>query len=391
MDERRNRFRIIAMTIGSFLAFFTFGVVDVLKGSTLSSVLDEMQYSYSRGGFIVMAAYFGFVVSSLVTGFIADAGGKKTIIHLAALCFFGGIYSYASSYSFALFIVGFFLIGFACGSIELAANYIIIDVQRRSPGLYLNLLTSFYGLGCMLAPLYTGAMFRAGHSWRDVYLYSLFVPLALLAYFLIARYPKLDASSSPRTDFRALLKTAFTPTMCWVYVLNFSYVATEVCVATWLVEYFKVLHDTPIETGASWLALYYAGIMVGRFAGGFFVDRVGYVRSIAIAVAAAMLCILLGISGPFALAALLPASGLFLSIILPTATALVSTMGLANMGSILGLFFCFVGFGGMAGPWLAGLVNDWFGLRVGMGTAALFCAVMLVSLYQIKKGIAAKS
>ena len=65
MDERVNRFRIAAMTIGSFLAFFIFGVVDVLKGSTLSSVLEEMQFNYTQGGHIVMAAYFGFVVSTL--------------------------------------------------------------------------------------------------------------------------------------------------------------------------------------------------------------------------------------------------------------------------------------------------------------------------------------
>ncbi|MCC8165870.1 MAG: hypothetical protein LIQ31_06915, partial [Planctomycetes bacterium] len=56
MDNRTNRIRIIAMTIGAFLTFFTFGFIDVLKGSTLPAVLDEMGYSYSRGGVIVMAA-----------------------------------------------------------------------------------------------------------------------------------------------------------------------------------------------------------------------------------------------------------------------------------------------------------------------------------------------
>ncbi len=388
MDEQRNRFRIILMTLGAFFVFFTFGVIDVLKGSTLSAMLDEMQYNYSQGGFIVMAAYFGFVVAALATGFIADIAGKKAIVFIAALFYLGGIYSYAASHSIALFVPASFLIGFACGSAELAGNYIIIDVQRKSPGLYLNLLTSFYGLGCMLAPLYAGVMFRAGETWRNVYLYSLLVPFALLVYFLLAPYPKLDAPAAPRPGFGVLRKTAFTPVMRWMYLLSFSYVAAEVCIATWLVEYLRVLHDTPMESGSTWLAVYFGGIMVGRFVGGFFVDRAGYLRSIAIGIAASILCVLLGISGSPALTVLLPASGLFLSIILPTATAFVSTMGITNMGSILGLFFCFVGLGGMAGPWIAGLVNDWFGLRAGMGTAAFFCAVMLVSLHRIKKAAA---
>jgi len=385
MDNRTNRFRIIAMTIGAFLTFFTFGFIDVLKGSTLPAVLDEMGYSYSRGGVIVMAAYFGFCVASLVTGFIADIRGKKAVVVIACLFYIGGILSYAGAGSMALFIVAFFLIGFACGSAELAGNYIIIDVQRQNPGLYLNLLTAFYGLACMLAPLYAGQLFRAGYSWRDVYTYGLAVPVVLLAYILLARYPQVEGGGPSRLDFRELFRTAFTPTMRWVYVLNFSYVAAEVCIATWLVEYLRVMREMPIESGSTWLSVYFGGIMAGRFVGGFFVDRVGYIKSIAIAIVMCVVCIVVGILGPGHLVFSLAVTGLFLSIILPTATALVSTMGLKNMGAILGLFFFFVGLGGMAGPWIAGVVNDWLGLRAGMGTAAVFCVVMLVSLVRVKQ------
>ncbi len=385
MDNRTNRFRIIAMTIGAFLTFFTFGFIDVLKGSTLPAVLDEMGYSYSRGGVIVMAAYFGFCVASLVTGFIADIRGKKAVVVIACLFYIGGILSYAGAGSMILFIVAFFLIGFACGSAELAGNYIIIDVHRQNPGLYLNLLTAFYGLACMLAPLYAGHLFRAGYSWRDVYTYGLAVPVVLLVYILLARYPQVEGGGPSRLDFRELFRTAFTPTMRWVYVLNFSYVAAEVCIATWLVEYLRVMREMPIESGSTWLSVYFGGIMAGRFVGGFFVDRVGYIKSIAIAIVMCVVCIVVGILGPGHLVFSLAVTGLFLSIILPTATALVSTMGLKNMGAILGLFFFFVGLGGMAGPWIAGVVNDWLGLRAGMGTAAVFCVVMLVSLVRVKQ------
>ena len=391
MDDSAARRRILMMSLGSFLAFFIFGAVDVLKGSTLSAVLEEMQYSYSRGGLIVMAAYSGFVVASLVAGFIADVVGKKAIVLLAALFFLAGIFCYATSRTFSLFVVAFLCIGFACGSAELGGNYIIIDVQRKNPGLYLNLLTAFYGLGSMLAPLYSSVMFRAGQGWRDIYYYSLAAPILLLAYFLIFRYPDMGRARSARLDFGELFRTAFTPVMCWIYLLNFSYVAAEVCIGTWLVEYVRVMHGIPIEAGSTWLAFFFGGIMAGRFLGGFLVDRVGYLSSMLVAVVLCIVCVLGGISGPLPLACLLPAAGLFLSIILPTATAFVSTMKLKNMGAILGLFFCFVGLGGMAGPWIAGVVNDWLGLRAGMATAAAFCGVMLVSLLRIRKAVHDKS
>lgn len=385
MNENK-RTGVLAMTIGSFMAFFLFGMVDVLKGSTLSAVLEEMGFSYTTGGFIVMAAYFGFMTASLATGFIADYTGKKFIIILSALFFLAGIGSYSAARSLPLFFASFFLIGFACGAAELGANYIIIDVQRDKQGFYLNLLTAFYGLGSMLAPLYTREMFRAGLTWRETYKYSLLIPFALLVYFLVARYPKMGAERPAGLDFRALART-FAGPMVWVYALCFAYVATEVTIATWLVEYMKVVHNRPIETGNAWLAAYFFGIMAGRFAGGFFVDRVGYVRSMAIAVVLSLFCVLGGVYGPEGAAFLLPATGLFLSIILPTATALVSTMGLKNMGAILGVFFCFVGVGGMFGPWFAGVVNDRFGVRTGITTPALFCVMMLVSLLFITKAM----
>lgn len=386
MDNTHRR-RAALMTFGSFFAFFIFGVIDILKGSTLSSVLEDMGFTYSRGGLIIMSAYFGFVASSLATGFIADWAGKKLIIVIAALFYLAGIGGYAAAQSFWFFIAAFFFIGFACGSVELGANYIIIDVQRRNPGLYLNLLTAFYGLGSMVAPLYAGHMFRAGFGWRDIYAHSLLAPAALLAFFLIARYPDMPGSQPARLDFRELLRTAFTPTMCWVYALNVAYVATEVCIATWLIEYLKETRGLSVNVGANWLAVFFGGIMAGRFLGGFFVERAGYLRSMAAAVAGAAVCIVAGVYGPDGLAYLLPVTGLFLSIILPTATALVSTMGLKNMGAVLGLFFCFVGVGGMAGPWIAGVANDWLGLRAGMTTAAFFCAVMLVALARIRAGL----
>jgi Fucose permease len=384
-----NRTSIIATTIGTFLAFFTFGTYDVLKSTTISSILDEMQYSYSRSGLIILASYFGFVVASLLTGFIAETVGKKTIVFIAIICYLAGAYSYSSSQSLALFILASFFLGFAAGSTELGCMSIITNIHRHSPGLYLNLLTAFHGLGCMLAPLYAGAMFRAGFTWRNVYSYSIIVPLAVLLYFTFARYPKLDETAASRFDFRNILKTAFTPTMRWVYVLCCAYTATEVVIATWLVEYLRILHGVPIESASTWLSIYFGGIMAGRLVGGFLVERVGYMRSIAFAIIACIACILLGVSGTLTLAYLLPVTGLFLSIIFPTSLALVATLGFKNLGPIIGLFLCFVGVGGMIGPWIAGQVNDALGLNFGMGTAVLFCAIMLFALYRIKKSISA--
>lgn len=386
MTDSVNRRQAWMMTIGSFVAFFVFGVIDVLKGSTLSSVLEEMGFSYSLGGAIVMAAYFGFVVATLCTGVIADKGGKKLVLIIATIAYLIGVGGYAGAWSAWVFIFAFFCIGFGCGTVELGANFIIIDVQAKNTGRYLNLLATFYGVGSMLAPLYTSILFKAGYTWRDVYKFGLTMPALLLLYFLIFRYPKTTVTT-PANDcnFRELVKTAFTWEKCLLYILVFTYVASEVSLATWLVSFLKEMRDIPAASGTTWLAAYFAGIMIGRFIGSFIVEQLGYIRMMIIVGILSIITVALGVFGPRSMTFMLPLTGLFYAIVLPTATAVLSTIIKTNIGVILGLFFCFVGLGGMAGPWLQGVLNDYIGVKLGMLTPAMFSVLMLVCLFLIVK------
>lgn len=381
MDAITRR-RALIITIGSFIAFFLFGAVEAVKGPTLPALIGEMGYSYSAGGSIVTAAYLGFLIACLVTGYISDRVGRKAVVAIALLAYLAGIAGYASSTSFALFVASFFLVGFGGGAIELGCNHIIIDVQKK-PGMYLNLLAFFYGIGAMLAPLYAGGIMRAGGSWRDAYLYLLPATLFMLLFFAVARYPARPDAAANNPDFRAVARVAFTRRMLWVYVLVFAYVAAEIAMATWLVEYLEKFRNVPLDSSATWLSLFFAGIMAGRFVGSFFVERIGELRIMTACSLAALVCIAVGLAGPDSLVFLLPLTGLFFSIILPTAIAYVSKLHKENLGPLLGFLLCFIGVGGMAGPWAVGALNDAAGLRVGLGASAAFCLLITAALFML--------
>ncbi len=61
--------------IGSMLGYLLFGLFDSLKGSTLSSLLEEMNFNYSLGGTIVMGQYAGYFAATLFVGMLADRYG----------------------------------------------------------------------------------------------------------------------------------------------------------------------------------------------------------------------------------------------------------------------------------------------------------------------------
>jgi fucose permease len=166
--------------------------------------------------------------------------------------------------------------------------------------------------------------------------------------------------------------------MMLYYVVIAIYVAAEIGLASWLVEFLQQAKSQSVTLSTLFLSLFFGAITAGRFVGSFFVERVGYHKSVLTASAASVLCVVVGTFAPATLAFFIPLAGLFFSIIFPTITAAVSDLHQENVGTILGLLFTFAGIGGMLGPWTIGVFSDWLGIQTGFGMIAIFCVAMTV-------------
>jgi MFS transporter, FHS family, glucose/mannose:H+ symporter len=254
-------------------------------------------------------------------------------------------------------------------------------LHAAQKGKFLNLMSVMHGFGSMAAPLYAGFLLAAGYSWRLVYQGALVVVAIMVIYLLFARYPQeMETTKSEKVSFRRLAKVAFGGQMGWYYFLIAIYVATELGIASWIVEYLQTGKGLEVGLSTQMLSVYFGLMMAGRFLGSFFVERVGYLKVMLMASLAAVACIALGVFGPVQLFFFLPLTGLFLSIIFPTVTAAVSDQHTENQGAILGLLFTFAGVGGMVGPWMVGAASDLFGLQLGFGTSLLFAGLMSAAL-----------
>ncbi len=167
------------ITCGAFLAFFLFGFADNLKGPTFPTLLDDLDFSYSVGGTIVLGAYLGFLVATLLTGPLSDVAGKKVVIFIACGCLFVGMLGYSVVSAFWALAVAMTIIGLGMGALEVGGNLIIVDIHQQGKGRFLNLLAFFHGAGSMLAPLYAGRLLDAGVSWRSIYQSGILLVLLL--------------------------------------------------------------------------------------------------------------------------------------------------------------------------------------------------------------------
>lgn len=368
------------LTAAGFFSFFIFGFVDNLKGATLSSLLVDLDFSYAQGGSILFAAYLGFFIATLVAGVLADSLGNRMILILAGGLISAGILAFAAANGFWLLFAALLIIGLGMGCIEVSGNGLIVQLHPLNRGRYLNLLATFHGIGALIAPLYAGWLLNAGVSWRQVFQYSLPLALLLTLAFVLTPVPVKRAaqpSAAAGFDWLAVGKLGFTRRMIWFYLAIAFYVGAELGIAAWVVEFLQQSKGFGLTGATGFLSLFFGMIMLGRVAGSLVVERIGYLRSVLSAASAGLLCLLIGIFGPPALAFFIPLCGLFFSIIFPTITAVVSDVNKEKTNTILGLLFAAGGVGGAICPWVIGVVSNGVGIGWGFALSALYCALVI--------------
>ena len=385
MQIKPSKTTIFLITVGCFISFFVFGFTDNLKGPTLPAILSELHISYGTGGNIFSGEYVGFLIATLITGILADRFGLKSVVLLAGICLAIGVCGYSIFSSALLLSASFFVIGLGLGAIELGPNAIIVSVYHERKGLYLNLMAVLHGLGALVAPLFAGWLLSLNVSWRIIYRWD-FLPIALfMLIFIFLRFPK--AEEKTQLDFRHIPQIAFKGQLPWFYVAIAFYVAAEIGIAAWLVTFLQQIHSASVTSSNQALSLFFAMVMVGRLVGGFFVHRIGYLRSILIMTIGGILCFIAGLFGPKEISFLLPMTGFFLSIIFPTITAAVSDTHTENTNTILGVLYTFAGLGGAIGPFFVAWGSDLFGLQTGFSLNIVFMMILLVSVATLIKRI----
>jgi fucose permease len=384
MQTKPSKTTIFLLTAGCFLSFFVFGFTDNLKGPTLPSMLAELHISYGTGGNIFFGEYLGFLIATLITGILADRFGLKSVILLAGVFLGIGVSGYSFFQSAILLSGSLFVLGMGLGSLELGPNAIIVSLHHERKGLYLNLMAVLHGLGSLVAPLFAGWLLSLTISWRVIYRWDILLIGLFVFIFIFLRFPK--AEEKAQLDFRHIPQIAFKGQLPWFYIAILFYVAVEIGIGSWLVTFLQKIHNVSVTASTQSLSLFFVMLTIGRLLGGFFVQRVGYVRSILLMAVGAMFCIIAGLFGPKEVSFLLPITGFFLSIMFPTFTAAVSDTHTENGNTILGVLYTFAGLGGVLGPWLIGWTSDLLGLRIGFSMIAIFMAAVLVSLIILVKG-----
>ena len=241
----------------------------------------------------------------------------------------------------------------------------------------LNWAQVVFGLGAVGAPLVVARLLKTGVDWRMGYTWTSVVCLcsALLAFAAFKtgnERPVADHQDS--TDgWREILSDKL---IFWLSVGIMLYVAAEAGQVNWMAAFFKRDLGASAPLAASSVALYWAGITLGRMAATRLSRRMADVTLILWFLVAAtfwQVVLLLAKSPAVALVAV-PALGFFMGPIWPTILSRASAARPEQSGLLFGIIMSFGCMGAAVFPPFMGKASD----VVGMRAALWMCVALLV-------------
>ena len=369
--------------------FFSWALAAQLNDILVRQFQKALELSRGQAGLIQTAFYFGYFFGAIPAGLVMKRFGYKNGILVGLALYCGGalmFYPAAEVRAFGVFLAALYIIAFGLAFLETAANpYVSVMGDPRTGPSRLNIAQSFYGIGAFLGPFLGSIFIFSGieytpveiaalaqaelDAWRAAeaktvqqpYLWLAACVAVVAALVFCSKFPALteavgDAAGAQQARVRDLFRHRH---LVLAAVTQFFYVGAQVCIWSFFIDFTKDLSPETTEKAAGKLLAYgFLALMVGRFSGGFIMQRVAPQRlllSYAV-INIGLLGVAITTSGWLAIWALWLTT-LFMSIMWPTVFALgVRDLGhLTKLGSSLMIMAIA---GGAVFPPLMGYVAD---------------------------------
>ena len=377
--------------------FFMWGFITVINNTLLPHLRSVFVLDYTRTTLIESVWFIAYFVASIPSAKLIERVGyqRAIVIGLVAMAVGALLMVPAARFaSYGLVLTALFVIASGITLLQVAANpYVAVIGPPETSSSRLNLVQAFNSLGTTLAPLFAGYLIlgrsKGGTSEADVVLttaeryadaQSVILPYLIVAGVLIvlavviARFPLPAIGASTHRASREARKGLSLwrhPNLVWGVPAIFIYLIAEIGVANLFINFVSQPHIAAIthEEASRYLAILWGGMMVGRFAGSFLMQRVRAEHVLAAFAVGAFVVMLVAsfATGPAAMWALV-AVGFFHSIMFPT----IFTLAIRGLGPLTeegsGLLIMAIAGGALV------IVQGWLADTVGLQLSFLLTA-----------------
>ncbi|MCF0143127.1 MAG: MFS transporter, partial [Parasporobacterium sp.] len=260
-----------------YLAFTSLGLPDSLLGAGWPVMQQALNVPVSYLGIVTMVISGCTIVSSLMSDRLTRKLSTQVVtvisVFLTAIALIG--FSFATE--FWMLIVLAIPYGLGAGAIDAALNnYVALHYTSR----HMSWLHCFWGVGTIISPFVmsyalTTSVWNTG--FRIVSIIQFGIALILLVTMPMwkkAGHPTLTETQAEQKSVGIIgaLKIKGVPFLLLGF---FAYCAAEATAMGWASTYMVEVRHIAEERAAAFASLVFIGLTVGRFIGGFLMDKLG--------------------------------------------------------------------------------------------------------------------
>ena len=363
-----------------YLAFISLGLPDALLGAAWPALYKNFNVPLSFAGIITFIISCGTVVSSLMSDRMTRWLGAGKVTAFSVLLTAAALFGFSISGSFWLLCLWAIPYGLGAGGVDAALNnYVALHYSSR----HMNWLHCFWGIGVTISPYIMSVCLQRDLGWQTGYRTVSFIQIALtLCLFLsLPLWEKKNNETADNSGSAVQLGLSGAlriPGVKYILTAFFCYCSLESTAIVWSCSYLALAHGFSPADAAKWGALFFFGIMAGRFICGFISNRIGdrnMIRCGSLTLAIGLLLLLLPVKFN-----VLPLAGLLLFGLgcAPVYPAIIhqtpSNFGEQNSQAIIGIQMASAYIGSTTMPPIFG----WLAERTGMYIFPWFTLFFLI-------------
>ncbi len=232
-------------------------------GPLMPFLRDELDLSYTLGGFLPAALAVGIIGAGLTSDRLARRWGRRRAFWSGGMGLAAAAAGLALSSQFPLTLLAVLGMGFSSSLTLIMIQAILSGQHGERRTIALTEANVGASLSATLAPLGIGLFQRAGVGWRSALFLALFVLAFVAAWFRRQPVPNAAAGAGPLSAQRIRLPLAF-----WLYwIVVCLVVSVEMCLVIWGADFLETVVGLSKIDASTTLGVFLAAMVVGRLAG----------------------------------------------------------------------------------------------------------------------------
>lgn len=249
-----------------FATFYVMGFVD-LVGMATGYVKDDFQLSDSLAQLLPSMVFLWFALLSIPTGIFQDRRGKKFTANLGMMLTALGLLVPFIHYSYLTAIIGFMIIGIGNTILQVSANPLLLDISSDdAKAANLSLSQFIKASAAMLSPIITAALVKFTGNWKLIFPIYAGVSVLTVIWLYSIKVEESKPEKKPAT-FSSVLALFRIPFVVIMVLSTFLMVGFDVGINSNIANFLRTRFSISLESASFGISLYFASLMVGRFAG----------------------------------------------------------------------------------------------------------------------------